>query len=95
MIGDHDAIIPSETRARLMEYMAALQSGRACAGKRLSENLADIELATLTECGHDPESALAHVQHLYASHMPKIRIHPESPQTPAQKICIRNWLAAR
>ena len=49
----------------------------------------------LRECGHDAESALAHVQHLYASHMPKVRIHPESPQTPAQKNYIRNWMAAR
>jgi hypothetical protein len=49
----------------------------------------------LRECGHDPESALARVQHLYASHMPKVRIHPESPQTPAQKDYIRNWMAAR
>ncbi len=47
----------------------------------------------LRECGHDPESALAQVQHLYASYMPKVRIHPESPQTPAQKDYIRNWLA--
>jgi hypothetical protein len=47
----------------------------------------------LRECGHDPESALARVQHLYASHMPKVRIHPESPQTPAQKNYVRNWLA--
>lgn len=45
----------------------------------------------LRECGYDPESALASVQHLYASHMPKVRIHPESPQTPAQKDYIRNW----
>ena len=49
----------------------------------------------LRECGHDPESALAYVQHLYASHMPKVRIHPESPQTPAQKDFVRNWLADR
>ena len=49
----------------------------------------------LRECGHDPESALAHVQHLYASHMPKVSIHPESPQTPAQKDYIRNWMTAR
>lgn len=49
----------------------------------------------LRECGHDPESALVHVQHLYASHMPKVRIHPESPQTPAQKDYIRNWTATR
>jgi hypothetical protein len=48
----------------------------------------------LRECGHDPESALARVQQLYASHMPKVRIHPESPQTPAQKDYIRNWMSA-
>jgi predicted protein tyrosine phosphatase len=48
----------------------------------------------LRECGQDPESALVRVQHLYASHMPKARIHPESPQTPAQKDYIRNWMAA-
>jgi hypothetical protein len=47
----------------------------------------------LRECGYDPEAALAQVQHLYASHMPKVRRHPESPQTPAQKDYIRNWLA--
>ena len=44
---------------------------------------------------YDSESALARVQHLYASHMPKARIHPESPQTPAQKDYIRNWNVAR
>lgn len=49
----------------------------------------------LRECGYDPESALVHVQHLYASHMPKARIHPESPQTPAQKDYIRNWRVTR
>jgi predicted protein tyrosine phosphatase len=49
----------------------------------------------LRECGYDPETALARVQHLYASHMPKARIHPESPQTPAQKDYIRNWLGGR
>jgi hypothetical protein len=49
----------------------------------------------LRECGYDPEAALAHVQHLYASHMPKVRVHPESPQTPAQKDYIRSWMAAR
>ena len=48
----------------------------------------------LRECGHDPESALARVQHLYASHMPKVRIHPQSPQTPAQKDYIRHWTTA-
>lgn len=45
----------------------------------------------LRECGYDAESSLAHVQHLYATHMPKVRIHPESPQTPAQKDYIRFW----
>ena len=45
----------------------------------------------LRECGYDAESSLAHVQHLYASNMPKVRIHPESPQTPAQKDYIRFW----
>jgi hypothetical protein len=48
----------------------------------------------LRECGYDSEAALAHVQHLYASHMPKARIHPESPQTQAQKDYIRNWNVA-
>ena len=47
------------------------------------------------ECGYDAESALAHVQHLYSSHMPKVSIHPESPQTPAQKDYIRNWQGVR
>lgn len=45
----------------------------------------------LRECGYDGESALAHVQKLYASHMPKVSLHPESPQTPAQKNYIRFW----
>lgn len=45
----------------------------------------------LRECGYDAESSLAHVQHLYASNMPKVRIHPESPQTSAQKDYIRFW----
>ena len=45
----------------------------------------------LRECGYDAESAVKHVQHLYSSHMPKVRIHPESPQTPAQRDYIRFW----
>jgi hypothetical protein len=49
----------------------------------------------LRECGHDPGNALARVQHLYASHMSKVHIHPESPQTPAQKDYIRNWSVVR
>jgi predicted protein tyrosine phosphatase len=47
----------------------------------------------LRECGYDPDSALTRVQQLYASHMPKVRNHPESPQTPAQKNYIRQWSA--
>lgn len=43
------------------------------------------------KCGLDPESALARVQHLYATHMPKVSIHPQSPQTLAQKQYVRAW----
>lgn len=42
-------IIPEKTRARLVEYPASLQAGNALAGKRLRENMADIELTTLTK----------------------------------------------
>ncbi|MFM2199401.1 MAG: hypothetical protein RLZZ505_2833 [Verrucomicrobiota bacterium] len=49
----------------------------------------------LRECGLDPEAALARVQLQYSSHMPKVRHHPESPQTPAQKDFIRNWATGR
>ncbi len=49
----------------------------------------------LRECGYDADAALARVQHLYASHMPKVRVHPESPQTPAQKDYVRNWPTTR
>lgn len=45
----------------------------------------------LRECGLGPEEALERVQKLYATHMPKVRIHPESPQTVAQKDYIRCW----
>lgn len=48
----------------------------------------------LRECGLGPDEALERVQHLYASHMPKVRLHPESPQTAAQKDYIRFWNAA-
>jgi hypothetical protein len=44
-------IIPDKTRTRLAEYLVALQSGRVSAGERLKDNLAGIELATLTEDG--------------------------------------------
>ena len=45
----------------------------------------------LRETGLGSEQALAQVQHLYATHMPKVKSHPESPQTPAQKNYVRNW----
>ncbi|MCF7730256.1 MAG: hypothetical protein K9N23_01150 [Akkermansiaceae bacterium] len=45
------------------------------------------------KCGLGPESALARVQHLYATHMPKVSIHPESPQTAAQQRYVRSWRA--
>ena len=48
----------------------------------------------LRECGLGPDEALERVQHLYSSHMPKVRIHPESPQTPGQKDYIRHWNAS-
>ena len=47
----HTLIIPDETHRRLVEYLASLQAGRASAGKRLGDNLACIELATLAEAG--------------------------------------------
>ena len=49
----------------------------------------------LRECGLGPDEALLQVQKLYAHHMPKSRIHPESPQTEDQRNYIRNWLARR
>lgn len=45
----------------------------------------------LRELGYDPDSALKHVQYLYSSQMPKVRIHPESPQTNAQRNYVRRW----
>lgn len=45
----------------------------------------------LRECGLGPDEALQRVQKLYTAHMPKARIHPESPQTEVQKAYIRNW----
>jgi hypothetical protein len=45
----HTLLIPDETHARLVEYLASLQTGNASAGKRLRGNLAGIELTTLTE----------------------------------------------
>lgn len=51
----------------------------------------------LRESGHDPEAALAHVQHLYSSHMPKAKAgkYPESPQTEEQKNYVRRWSNTR
>ena len=46
----------------------------------------------LRECGMDADAALARVQALYSGHMPKVRFHPESPQTPAQKKFVRAWV---
>ena len=45
----------------------------------------------LREQGCDPDAALKHVQHLYSSQMPKVRIHPESPQTHEQRNYVRRW----
>jgi ABC-type molybdate transport system ATPase subunit len=49
LVPTHTLLIPDETRTRLAEYLVALQSGRVSAGERLKDNLADIELATLTD----------------------------------------------
>jgi hypothetical protein len=45
----------------------------------------------LRECGLGPDAAVDRVQQLYSTHMPKVRIHPQSPQTPAQKNFIHHW----
>jgi hypothetical protein len=47
----HTLLIPDETRTRLAEYLASLRAGKALAGKRLRDNLAGSELATLTDAG--------------------------------------------
>jgi len=49
----------------------------------------------LRECGLGPDEALKQVQYLYATHMPKVRIHTESPQTREQKDYIRGWNGGR
>lgn len=49
----------------------------------------------LRERGLGPDDALERVQHLYASHMPKVRNHPESPQTEGQREYIRRWRGGR
>lgn len=45
----------------------------------------------LREAGLGPDEALRRVQHLYATYMHKVRVHPESPQTPAQRKFVRDW----
>ena len=45
------------------------------------------------ECGLDGDSALARVQHLYSSQMPKVTIFPKSPQTAEQRNYVRHWQA--
>jgi hypothetical protein len=45
----HTLIIPGETRTCLVKYLASLRAGSASAGKRLRDNLAGTELATLTD----------------------------------------------
>jgi|688.fasta_scaffold1016000_2 hypothetical protein len=47
----HTLLIPDETLTRLADYLAALRKGKLLAGERLKDNLADIELATLTDAG--------------------------------------------
>jgi len=43
------------------------------------------------ECGLDGDSALARVQHLYSSQMPKVTIFPKSPQTAEQRNFVHCW----
>ncbi|WP_035613698.1 protein-tyrosine phosphatase family protein [Haloferula sp. BvORR071] len=45
----------------------------------------------LRESGMDAHAALAKVQELYAAHMPKVRLHPKSPQTDAQVRYVKEW----
>lgn len=46
----------------------------------------------LVECGHTGDEALAEVARLFAT-MPaeKVRYHPESPETDAQRAMVREW----
>jgi hypothetical protein len=48
----------------------------------------------LRESGLAPDEALRRVQHLYATHMPKVSRAPESPQTPEQREFVRDWQPA-
>jgi hypothetical protein len=45
----HTLLLPTETRARLVDYLASLRADIAFAGKRLRGNMPRIELATLTD----------------------------------------------
>ena len=45
----HTLIIPDTTRTRLAEFLSSMRLGRSLAGKRLRNNLAGLELATLPE----------------------------------------------
>lgn len=45
----HTLLLPAETRARLVDYLASLRADIAFAGKRLRDNMPRIELATLTD----------------------------------------------
>lgn len=45
----------------------------------------------LREAGLGPDEALQRVQHLYATHMHKVRFHPQSPQTVEQRRFVRAW----
>jgi len=47
----HILLIPDETRSRMAEYLAALRTGDASAGKRLRNNLAGTEFSSLNEAG--------------------------------------------
>lgn len=45
----HTLLLPAETRARLVDYLASLRADIAFSGKRLRDNMPRIELATLTD----------------------------------------------
>jgi hypothetical protein len=45
----HTLLIPDESHTKLEDYLESLRKGRGCAGKRLKDNLAGTELATLTK----------------------------------------------
>ena len=45
----------------------------------------------LREAGLGPDEALQRVQHLYATHMRKVAVHPRSPQTAEQRRFVSAW----